>query len=85
MSENVNSAEFLVSAVAELEPEELAGVRGRATELDSQRELLAWVGELMVEEDVRALPRDTSAVGRRLDGRGFWYYMGIWPTQGRIR
>ncbi|KAI8950527.1 hypothetical protein F4801DRAFT_343738 [Xylaria longipes] len=54
-------------------------------ELDSQRELLAWVGELMVEEDVRALPRDTSAVGRRLDGRGFWYYMGIWPTQGRMR
>ncbi|KAI0545102.1 hypothetical protein F4679DRAFT_562348 [Xylaria curta] len=54
-------------------------------ELESQRELLAWVGELMVEENVRALPRDTAAVGRRLDGRGFWYYMGIWPTQGRIR
>jgi hypothetical protein len=50
-----------------------------------QSELLAWVGELMVEENVRALPRDTSSVGRRLDGRGFWYHMGIWPTQGRIR
>ncbi|KAI0466944.1 hypothetical protein F4859DRAFT_281800 [Xylaria cf. heliscus] len=55
------------------------------TELESQRELLAWVGELMVSEDVRALPRDTDALGRRLDGRGFWYYMGIWPTQGRMR
>ncbi|KAI0430046.1 hypothetical protein F5Y09DRAFT_241435 [Xylaria sp. FL1042] len=50
-----------------------------------QGDLLAWVGELMVEEGVRALPRDTEAVGRRLDGRGFWRYMGIWPTQGRIR
>ncbi|KAI0399191.1 hypothetical protein F4802DRAFT_58116 [Xylaria palmicola] len=50
-----------------------------------QDELLRWVGELMVEQDVRALPRDTSAVGRRLDGRGFWHYMGIWPSQGRIR
>ncbi|KAI0818440.1 hypothetical protein GGR55DRAFT_77302 [Xylaria sp. FL0064] len=50
-----------------------------------QGDLLAWVGELMVEEGVRALPRDSEAVGRRLDGRGFWRFMGIWPTQGRIR
>ncbi|KAI1811451.1 hypothetical protein GGS20DRAFT_107822 [Poronia punctata] len=48
-------------------------------------EILSWVGELMVEENVRALPRDTASVGRRLDGRGFWQHMGIWPTQGRIR
>ncbi|KAI1428092.1 hypothetical protein F5Y12DRAFT_733595 [Xylaria sp. FL1777] len=54
-------------------------------EMKKQNDLLAWVGELMVEEDVRALPRDASSVGRRLDGRGFWHYMGIWPTQGRIR
>ncbi|TGJ83023.1 hypothetical protein E0Z10_g5739 [Xylaria hypoxylon] len=54
-------------------------------EMARQGELLAWVGELMVEEDVRALPRDTSSIGRRLDGRGFWTFMGIWPTQGRIR
>ncbi|KAI1336250.1 hypothetical protein F5Y15DRAFT_427144 [Xylariaceae sp. FL0016] len=50
-----------------------------------QKELLSWVGELMVEEGVRALPRDSTAVGRRLDGRAFWQKMGIWPTQGRIR
>ncbi|KAI3333083.1 hypothetical protein F4824DRAFT_257971 [Ustulina deusta] len=50
-----------------------------------QSGLLAWVGELMVEEGVRALPRDAASVGRRLDGRGFWHYMGIWPSQGRIR
>ncbi|KAI8628074.1 hypothetical protein F5Y19DRAFT_152124 [Xylariaceae sp. FL1651] len=55
------------------------------TKVKRQSELLAWVGELMVEEGVRALPRDTSSIGRRLDGRGFWQKMGIWPTQGRIR
>ncbi|KAI1261806.1 hypothetical protein F5Y18DRAFT_192942 [Xylariaceae sp. FL1019] len=53
--------------------------------LQQQSELLQWVGELMQEEKVRALPRDTSAVGRRLDGRGFWQEMGIWPVHGRIR
>ncbi|GAP92067.1 hypothetical protein SAMD00023353_3100590 [Rosellinia necatrix] len=50
-----------------------------------QDEMLAWVGELMAEEGVRALPRDASSVGRRLDGRAFWKHMGIWPTQGRMR
>ncbi|KAI0146852.1 hypothetical protein GGR57DRAFT_506295 [Xylariaceae sp. FL1272] len=53
--------------------------------IQQQSELLQWVGELMREEGVRALPRDTSAVGRRLDGRGFWQEMGIWPVHGRIR
>jgi len=53
--------------------------------VEQYNKMLSWVGELMVEEDVRALPRDTSSVGRRLDGRGFWKFMRIWPTQGRIR
>ncbi|KAI1465578.1 uncharacterized protein F4812DRAFT_102825 [Daldinia caldariorum] len=53
--------------------------------IERQRELLNWVGELMVEEGVKALPRDTSSVGRALDGRGFWKTMRIWPIQGRIR
>ncbi|KAK6948062.1 hypothetical protein Daesc_009826 [Daldinia eschscholtzii] len=56
-----------------------------STKAERQKELLNWVGELMVEEGVKALPRDTSALGRALDGRGFWKTMGIWPTQGRIR
>ncbi|OTB07491.1 hypothetical protein M426DRAFT_317798 [Hypoxylon sp. CI-4A] len=56
-----------------------------AAKVERQKELLAWVGELMVEEGVRALPRDTSSLGRTLDGRGFWRRMGIWPVQGRIR
>ncbi|KAI0970475.1 hypothetical protein F4678DRAFT_140119 [Xylaria arbuscula] len=54
-------------------------------ERKKQGDLLAWVGELLVEEGVRALPRDTAAVGRRMDGRAFWRSLGIWPTQGRIR
>ncbi|KAI0175478.1 hypothetical protein GGR52DRAFT_314023 [Hypoxylon sp. FL1284] len=53
--------------------------------VEKQSQLLAWVGELMLEEDVRALPRDTSKLGRALDGRGFWRTMGIWPEQGRIK
>ncbi|KAI2613464.1 uncharacterized protein GGS25DRAFT_300 [Hypoxylon fragiforme] len=53
--------------------------------VERQKELLAWVGELMIEEGVRALPRDAASLGRVLDGRGFWQKMGIWPAQGRIR
>ena len=34
--EDVNGLEVLVGAIAELETEEFAGIRGRATELDSQ-------------------------------------------------
>ncbi|KAI1120854.1 hypothetical protein F5Y10DRAFT_114001 [Nemania abortiva] len=63
----------------------LADAATDAAECKRQNELLEWVGELMVEEDVKALPRDSEAVGRRLDGRGFWHFMQIWPTQGRIR
>jgi hypothetical protein len=49
-----------------------------------QTQLLNWVGELMEEEGVRALPRDTGLLGRVLDGRAFWNAMGIWPSQGRV-
>ncbi|KAL2207084.1 hypothetical protein CC79DRAFT_1271771 [Sarocladium strictum] len=47
--------------------------------------MLRWVHELMIEEGVKALPRDASAVGRALDGRRFWRDMGILPIRGRIR
>jgi hypothetical protein len=61
----------------------------RTTERDDlvkrNERMLQWVGELMIEEGVKALPRDASAIGRALDGRGFWNEMGIWPSQGRIR
>ena len=43
-----------------------------------------WVGELMEEEGVRALPREMSTLGRKLDSRGFWNYHGIWPRHQRL-
>jgi hypothetical protein len=43
-----------------------------------------WVGELMVEEDVRALPREMSQLGRKLDSRGFWKHHGLWPRHPRL-
>ncbi|EON68478.1 hypothetical protein W97_07688 [Coniosporium apollinis CBS 100218] len=48
-------------------------------------EFVKWVGELMVEEGVRALPRDVETLGRRLDSREFWRTVGVWPSQGRVR
>lgn len=43
-----------------------------------------WVVELMREEGVRALPRETEALGRVLDGRAFWEAIGSWPGEGRV-
>ncbi|KAK8034258.1 hypothetical protein PG993_009253 [Apiospora rasikravindrae] len=54
-------------------------------EVAKQNRLLTWVGELMQEEDVKALPRDSARLGRVLDGRAFWREMGIMPICGRVR
>ncbi|OTA55419.1 hypothetical protein K449DRAFT_357267 [Hypoxylon sp. EC38] len=62
-----------------------AQVESTTTETKRQQELLAWVGELMTEQGVRALPRDSSLLGRALDSRAFWQHVGIWPIHGRIR
>lgn len=48
------------------------------------REYRKWVVELMREEGVRALPREKEALGRVLDGRGFWEAIGSWPGEGRV-
>lgn len=42
-----------------------------------------WVGELMVEGNVRCLPRSAESLGRVLDSVAFWKAMGVWPCQGR--
>lgn len=44
-----------------------------------QTELQTWVVELMQEEGVRALPRDTPLLGRVLDGREFWKTVSLVP------
>ena len=43
-----------------------------------------WVRELMEEEGVRALPRDSGMLGRKMDGRGFWGAVGDVPEVGRV-
>ncbi|KAJ7683684.1 hypothetical protein B0H17DRAFT_1014173 [Mycena rosella] len=43
-----------------------------------------WVRELMSEENVRVLPRNTESLGRILDSRDFWYEFGLSPLRARI-
>ncbi|KAJ9164813.1 hypothetical protein NKR19_g1018 [Coniochaeta hoffmannii] len=43
-------------------------------------EYARWVGELMEEDGVRALPRPVETLGRVLDSRGFWNAVGVWPV-----
>jgi hypothetical protein len=49
-----------------------------------RQQFAKWVGELMVEEGVRALPREMGSLGRKLDSRGFWEEHGIWPRHPRL-
>ncbi|KAF2748831.1 hypothetical protein M011DRAFT_466590 [Sporormia fimetaria CBS 119925] len=53
-------------------------------EVETRLQFARWVGELMVEEGVRALPREQAQLGRKLDGRGFWNAMGLWPVHSRL-
>jgi|UniRef100_A0A8H7NBT9 hypothetical protein len=52
--------------------------------LARHEELLQWVGELMEEEGVKALPRDSTRFERALDGRAFWAKMGILPLYTQV-
>jgi hypothetical protein len=63
----------------------MAEEEGEDAEAAAVRQKFAkWVGELMVEEGVRALPRDESRLPRKLDSRGFWMKHGIWPRHQRL-
>jgi hypothetical protein len=53
-------------------------------ETETRQQFAKWVGELMEEEGVRALPREMSILGRKLDSRGFWNYHGLWPRHARL-
>ncbi|KAF2851846.1 hypothetical protein T440DRAFT_467611 [Plenodomus tracheiphilus IPT5] len=63
------------SAMAETDGLEAAAVA---------QQFAKWVGELMEEEGVRALPREMSTLGRKLDSRGFWSHHGVWPRHKRL-
>ncbi|MCJ1243817.1 hypothetical protein MMC30_001014 [Trapelia coarctata] len=54
------------------------------TEAGKHLQYQKWVGELMFEGKVRALPRGPEELGRVLDGRGFWGAMNIWPAMGSV-
>ncbi|KAL2059738.1 hypothetical protein VTL71DRAFT_10230 [Oculimacula yallundae] len=45
---------------------------------------IKWIGELMQEQNVRALPRDMESLGRCYDSREFWNTFGIMPTRSRL-
>lgn len=47
-------------------------------------EQAGWVGELMREEGVRALPRAMEVLGRCYDTREFWEAWGLVPLKGRM-
>jgi hypothetical protein len=43
-----------------------------------------WVGELMEEFGVRALPRNVEALGRAFDSRDFWSTFELSPIKARL-
>ena len=43
-----------------------------------------WLLELMEEQEVRGLPRE-ELVGRKLDSKAFWKWIGIEPEAGRFK
>ena len=51
---------------------------------ETRQQFAKWVGELMMEENVRALPREMSVLGRKLDSRGFWNFHSLWPKHQRL-
>ena len=64
---------------------------GFAGELDEEngnddrvKKQIKWVGELMKENEIRALPRSMEALGRCYDTREFWTTFGIMPVRSRI-
>ncbi len=45
---------------------------------------IKWVGELMEESEVRALPRSMEQLGRCYDTREFWTTFGLMPARARL-
>lgn len=43
-----------------------------------------WVGELMAEQEVKALPRSMETLGRCYDSREFWATFELMPTRTSI-
>ncbi|KAL9060208.1 MAG: hypothetical protein Q9162_000822 [Coniocarpon cinnabarinum] len=54
------------------------------TEMQEPGQIAKWVLQCMDSNDIKALPRDTSSIGRRVDGREFWSVVGSAPSIGRV-
>jgi hypothetical protein len=62
-------------------------ILGFAGEEDEQRRedtQVKWVGELMEEQHIRALPRSMEQLGRCYDTRDFWTKFNIMPLRSRL-
>lgn len=66
-------------------------ILGYAGELDEENgdgkmegRQIKWIGELMKENDVRALPRSSEDLGRCYDSREFWDTFGVMPVRSRV-
>jgi len=66
-------------------------ILGFAGELDAEKanteresSQIKWVGELMEEAKIRALPRSMEQLGRCYDTREFWTTFGLMPVRSRI-
>lgn len=51
---------------------------------EQEKTRLKWVAELMVENEIRALPRSAEQLGRAYDTREFWTTFGLMPVRARI-
>jgi hypothetical protein len=51
---------------------------------DQPSNFAKWVYELMVEEDIKALPRSMEVLGRCYDVREFWRTFGMAPLRARV-
>lgn len=62
-------------------------ILGLAGEVDGdgkERKQIQWVGELMDEQNIKALPRSMEVLGRCYDTREFWTTFGLMPGRARI-
>lgn len=76
----------LIMSFSHLSSEEEGAGGGAIDKEENERKLqfAKWVGELMDEEGVKALPRPMETLGRKLDSRGFWKFHGVWPRHRRL-
>ena len=51
---------------------------------DRAKSQIKWIGELMAEQELKALPRSMEQLGRCYDSSEFWQMFGLMPVRARI-